>query len=162
MTMPVQNRGRSEQSYRTPPEFLAAVSRRFGEIAWDLAASEENSVCGQYSCYTAKDDALKRNWQIEGLLWCNPPFENIDPWAVKCRAEAAQGARILLLTPASVGADWFAESVHRHALVLGLSPRIKFVGETHGYPKDLVLSAFGFGVGFDTWRWNGKARRARK
>ena len=39
-------------------------------------------------------------------------------------------------------------------MVLGLSPRLTFEGETDAYPKDLMLSVFGFGLhGFDTWRW---------
>ena len=38
------NRKESFQAYATPPEFIAAVKRRFrvSEFAWDLAADAEN------------------------------------------------------------------------------------------------------------------------
>ncbi len=39
-------------------------------------------------------------------------------------------------------------------MVLGLSPRLTFEGTKDPYPKDLMLSVFGYGMnGFDTWRW---------
>jgi hypothetical protein len=44
--------------------------------------------------------------------------------------------------------------VHKHALVLGLSPRLTFVGCPTPYPKDLMLSVFCESwIGFDVWRW---------
>ena len=67
-----------------------------------------------------------------------------EPWAKKCAVESARGAKILFLTPASVGANWFAENVHRHALVLGLQGRIHFdpANPTWGYPKDCALLGY--------------------
>ena len=68
----------------------------------------------------------------------------------------------VMLTPASIGTEWFAEHVNRKAMVLGLSPRITFddtppnpkTGKVEAYPKDLMLSVFGMGLnGFDTWQW---------
>jgi hypothetical protein len=60
-----------------------------------------------------------------------------------------------MLVPASVGSNWYAEHVHGKALELYLHPRIIFVGETIGYPKDLSLFVFGFGIsGAQPWRWN--------
>lgn len=28
--------------------------------------------------YTQKDDGLTQTW--DGLVWCNPPYSNIEPW----------------------------------------------------------------------------------
>ena len=40
-------------------------------------------------------------------------------------------------------------------MVLGLSPRLTFEGTDDPYPKDLMLSVFGYGLsGFGTWRWD--------
>lgn len=56
--------------------------------------------------------------------------------------------------PASIGSNWFAEHVHRRALVLGLNgPRLKFEGSPDPYPKDLMLVCYGESPGFDVWRW---------
>ncbi len=154
--MPAQTPGKSDQDYGTPREFILAVQHRFGRISWDLAAHEGNHVCDLW--IGEQQDALSLNWaaELKGVLWLNPPFGDIPTWARKCAMEAKRGARILFLTPASVGTNWFWSHVnpHRDALVLPLSPRLTFVGETNPYPKDLMLSAYGFGtVGFDRWKW---------
>lgn len=147
------SRGTSKQDYRTPEDLLEAVRARFGDIEFDLAASAENAVAESF--YTEADDALRCGWPptTTGVLWLNPPFGNIAPWASRCRHSAAPHRRILLLVPASVGSEWFSEHVHGHAMVFALRPRPSFDGK-NPFPKDVMLCAYGFGVtGFDTWRW---------
>lgn len=148
------HRHRSDQEIGTPLDFIAAVEERFGPLTWDLAASAENTKAPNY--FTRAVDSLKQDWTVlSGNLWLNPEFAQIDPWASKCRETRAQAPkqRILMLTPGSVGTNWFAEHVHLHALILGLRPRIKFVGAKDAYPKDLTLSVYGEAPGFDCWRW---------
>lgn len=150
-------RGQSRQDYGTPPEFLAAVRGRFGQIAVDLAASRENAATGMHLGEGGiASDALAHNWrELEGLLWLNPPFANIGPWAEKCAACRDRRDWLTMLAPASVGTEWYAEHVHGKALVLFLRPRLKFVGCRDPYPKDLMLCAYGFGAsGFEPWRWD--------
>lgn len=164
-------RGKSRQDYGTPPAFIAAVEKRFGRIGWDLAATRENSVAtvnlphehryfGPDHNHPNYRDALAadRSWEItmsSGPYWLNPPFADIAPWAAKCAEYRDRPVWTLMLTPASIGTDWFREHIQDKALVLGLSPRLTFVGTSDPYPKDLMLSCFGFGVcGFDTWRWD--------
>jgi len=143
--------GDTRQDYGTPLEFIEAVERRFGKLTFDIAASPENAKCEKF--FTEADDALEQPWP-NGLLWLNPPFKVIDPWAEQCLFYGNPLRRILMLTPASIDALWYAKHVHQKAAVLAVSPRIKFVGEKHAYPKPLMLSCFGFGVsGLDVWRW---------
>ncbi len=155
-TEPVQKRGRSKQDYGTPWEFIHACEDRFGGIACDLAASKENTKGPTY--YTREVNTLIQPWAKDhptGTLWLNPEFADISPYAEKCAAESLERrGLILMLTPASIGACWFASHVNRKAVVLGLSPRLQFEGTTEPYPKDLCLSVYGYGLsGFDTWRW---------
>jgi phage N-6-adenine-methyltransferase len=153
-TMPRQKRGESRQDYATDRSFIDAVQARFGELSFDLAAIADNTVVpGAY--FDEQRNSLSQSWHlISGVLWLNPPFSNIAPWARKCALEARQGARILFLTPASVGSDWFEKHVHRHAFVLALTSRLRFVGAKDPYPKDCMLSVYGQGInGFDTWKW---------
>jgi phage N-6-adenine-methyltransferase len=158
--MPVQKPGRSVQVVGTPRDLLNAVEKRFGPITLDLAANRENRVCenffGPGTHLVGGEDSLAPNvsWRGLSLRWINPEFSDIDPWAAKCAAERHH-AFIAMLTPASVGADWFREHVHQKAMVLFLSPRITFVGHTQPYPKDCILSVFGPFVapGYDCWRW---------
>jgi phage N-6-adenine-methyltransferase len=153
------NRGGSRQDYATPADFMEAVIKRFGVIACDLAANESNTKAqiwyGPDAWMHSEMDSLKVDWHKQrGNLWLNPPFSNISPWAQKCADESAKGARILFLTPASVGSNWFCQFVHQKANVLFLNKRIRFVGAKDDYPKDCILSCFGFGeVGYEVWRW---------
>ena len=159
-TGPSIARGKSEQDVGTPRVFLDAVEKRFGKIAFDLAAIEKNAVCRGYygpdRSVPELRDSLAQEWgEHDGTLWLNPPFSNIAPWAEKCAKECAdRQAWTLLLVPASVGSNWFAEHVADRALVLFLTGRITFVGSTQPYPKDLLLACYGFQArGFSTWKW---------
>lgn len=146
------HRGESKQDYETPTDFLNAVSGRFGPIAFDLAASQDNTIV-EDNYYDESENSLIQPWhELIGTLWLNPPFNRIEPWAHKCAMEAVKGARILFLTPASVDSEWFAMHVWRKALVLAVRPRLSFDGK-QPYPKGVMLSCYGFGVGFDLWKW---------
>lgn len=154
VTGPSIKRGKSKQNYATPGDFRAAVSQRFGTPIFDLAAEKDTYFASSVDFYTKQENSLVRSWaQHYGLLWLNPPFDHIEPWAAKCRFEMERGARILFLTPASVGSVWFANHVRGHAMVFGLTPRLCFDGVAP-YPKDCILSVFWGGVhGFDVWKW---------
>lgn len=150
---PTIRRGKSKQDHPTPWNFIRACEHRFGPIVFDLAASHGNQKAPRY--FTKEDDSFKQDWhKIPGNLYLNPEFANIAPWAEKCALEGERGAKILFLTPASIGSNWFAEFCHRRALVLALNGRITFEGMDDPYPKDCMLTCFGFGIGFDVWRWN--------
>jgi hypothetical protein len=95
-------------------------------------------------------DSLKQDWAglnmdhgppVRPLLFLNPPFSDIEPWARKCARESNRGAEILFLVPASVGADWFVEYVYPNAHVLLLHGRLCFDGKDP-YPKDCLLAHF--------------------
>jgi DNA (cytosine-5)-methyltransferase 1 len=154
--MPQQKPGRSEQVVATPPEFLSAVKNRLRitEFAYDLAASAENSVAPRY--FDEETNALSQDWYtIEGWLWLNPPYSNIEPWVAKAAAESRFGAQIAMLVPASVGANWWRDYVRKTAYITFLNNRIKFVGHEHLYPKDLALLLYTkYLQGGDCmWRW---------
>lgn len=156
-TEPIQKPGRSKQDYGTPWAFIKACEARFGEIVWDLAASHENKKAP--NCFTKEQDTFKFHWDEDCLLgtkWLNPEFADLDPYATKCATECrfSRNGFTLLLTPASIGSGWFQRHVLGKAMVLGISPRLQFEGTTAPYPKDLMLSVYGYGLsGFDQWRW---------
>lgn len=142
--MPAQKPGKSKQDYRTPRVFLDAVERKFGTITIDLASKREDRVVAAY--ISPMRDSLKVRWKVPtGVGWLNPPFDNIGLWSRKCCVESLdlldQNA-IVMLTPASIGSDWFDKYVWGRARVYALKGRITFVGETAGYPKDLMISLY--------------------
>lgn len=152
---PKQKPGRSKQDYKTPPEFLTAVKARLGIVSFalDLAASPENAVAERH--YTEEADAFKNPWHSNGWAFCNPPYAHLSPWVERAYSLSRLGARIAMLVPAGVGANWWRDHVHCKACVLLLNGRITFVGETTPYPKDCVLLLYGPDVapGYDVWSW---------
>lgn len=153
--MPIQKPGRSKQDYSTPPAFLDAVRKmlRISDFSYDLAASVENAVCPSF--YDEAMDSLKQSWVVGGWAFCNPPYANIRPWVEKAVAEAALGASIAMLLPASVGSAWWFDHVHGQAYAYFLRPRLTFVGETAPYIKDLALLLYApfLAGGYATWDW---------
>ena len=131
---------------------MGAIWMKFGPPAWDLAASAGNTKAPRF--ISEEENSLVQDWhKLAGLLFLNPPFNHIEPWACKCREESKKGARILFLTPASVGSVWFTNHVLGHAMVLALCPRLSFDGIAP-YPKDCILSVYWGGIhGFDVWQW---------
>ena len=140
--MPAQRPGQSKQDYRTPPEFIAAVKKRFGitEFECDLAADDDNALAPFY--FTKEDSAFDApTWNFgPGWNWCNPEFSALKAWTYRASVERlAEGARTLMLLPASVGTNWWRDHVHGKAWVLMLNGRLKFVGCEDVYPKDCAL-----------------------
>ena len=158
--MPIQKPGRSEQVVGTPRDFLNAVAWRFGKLDFDLAATRENSVVGgdgdlHFGPGSAlANDSLLADWsQLDGNLWLNPPFSDIAKWARKCAGTPTSIYRRIFLFVPLTTANWACDYVHGKALVLGLNPRITFVGHTSAYPKDMMLCVYGEQPGFEAWRW---------
>lgn len=162
------NRGGSKQTHQTPRDFLDALEFRFGRIDWDLAADAESCVVldeqgqpsGQF--FSEEQDSLAQDWgSIEGLLFLNPPFARLDRWAKKCAEEATPRTRIILLTQASVGTNWYWQWIRPFAVTYALRPRLTFRGEKDQFPKDLMISYFGLNVtAFGRWNWKETLEKA--
>lgn len=156
----LQKPHRSRQDYQTPPNLLDALEERFGEFTWDCAASAGNTIVP--GRFFSKDgvSAFDANWAKlftrADLLFINPEFGHIQyEWAplVTHWTQRLPWLRLIMLTPAAVGSEWYREHIEDKALVNPLNPRLAFVGEPT-YPKDCMVSCFGFGVtGFRVWRW---------
>lgn len=155
-TGPSINRGASFQAYRTPPEFLTAVCKRFDidQWAWDLAA-DANAVSPNY--YDEKQNSLVQDWNFSGGVgWLNPPFNDITPWVRKAYLSTRLTNRVAMLIPASVGSNWWRDWVHKKCHVVLLNGRLTFVGQTQPYPRDcalLLYGEWGLGESYDVWRW---------
>lgn len=149
MSGPTIKRGESSGDIWTPQVFRDAVTEKFGLPYFDLACSGDN-MFASYGGYTPTDNSLVQPWaNIKQLLWLNPPYSNIAPWAKKCADESLKGAQILLLVPASVGANWYWDHVEPYADVYSVG-RMVFDNcydkrgnlVTTPYPKDLILAHY--------------------
>jgi hypothetical protein len=175
-TMPSQNPSTSKQDYETPSDFLQAVESRFGPIGVDLACSRPtqsdlflpDNRKAPIGLAWPEVDSLSVDWASDygGMVnWLNMPFNQSARWYAKCAEQSPRyhdDGAILCLSPASVSSNYFAANIWGRALVLAIRPRLIFVGETDGFPKDLMLVCYGprFTPGFDLWRWKAEDRVA--
>lgn len=180
--MPKQRPGKSRQDYQTPKELLFAIKKRLqiDEFEIDLAADDTNAVCTPY--ITEEMDSLVVDWPLTegGWCWLNPPFGDIEPWVAKAANASQNGTQVVMLVPASVGANWWRTWVEPYAYVSFLNGRLCFIpdwetrmvwseelNEFGGselvrefkspplYPKDcavLLYSTWGF-LGHEIWSW---------
>ena len=149
------NRHNSLQDVETPADLIAAVEARFGKITIDLAANKSNHKADVWlGPGGVEPDSLAVDWaRWDGTLWLNPPYRNITAWAAKCAKTSTLARTIVMLIPASVGTNWWADYVHEKAMVHFLRPRVIFKGHTQPYPKDLAIVAYGPPAGYLCWRW---------
>lgn len=91
------------------------------------------------SFYTIHDDGLTKPWH--GMIWCNPPYSDADPWARKC----INHGNGLLLSHIPANAGWCAE-VWQQCDGLRLFQAMEFI-RPDGTPQRpgywLQLAAFG-------------------
>lgn len=150
----------SQQSYRTPWDFLDRVQRKFGLHKWafDLACTRDDCVTDA-GFYHPERDALASAWPempSGTAAWCNPPFNRSSAFARV--ASESPHCRNLMLIPASVGSSWFAEHVNGRALVVFLRPRIVFL-QPDGTPcpaginRDCMLLGWGWAPGYHCEDW---------
>lgn len=151
-----------QQDYRTPPDFLRAVERKFGvQIGFDLACTRENAVA-PFGIYHPGQDALASPWPEMApghAAFCNPPFGRSGAFA-RVASECVGHCRSILLIPASVGSKWFAEHVAGIACVVFLRPRIEFLLPDGtpcgaGINRDCMLAAYGWAPGMHCEDWRG-------
>lgn len=154
---PIVGRAKGDHDVGTPANILNACRLVFGQIAFDLAGSVTNHVHTKY--YSVEQDTLhpETRWPMyaphwkfqphghetyERWLWLNPPYDYVEPWMDRCAHEMENGRNIMVLIPASVGARWWARWVDPYAYVLPLTGRLKFIGHTNTFPRDLALCLY--------------------
>lgn len=162
-----KNKNETKQDYGTDKKFWKVLNSKY-DFEWDLACTKENCLVRSGASHYGYDypeyNAFEYTWHnMSGWLYLNPPFSDIRPWVQKCYEESLQGAKIVLLTPASVGSKWFNDFVFNKAYVFFLKGRLTFegmkpnpkTGKVDPYPKDCMISVFdNFHTGFNIWEWN--------
>lgn len=167
MTKSITVSSASEQVRGTPQCLVDEIENRFGvAFLLDLAANSDNNKCDAWigEC----EGALSVNWleRLKGLRldmgmqmdsrpacgWLNPPFKSVGPWMEKCKLESAKGMKIISLTLSSLGSNWYRDHVEGQSLSLILRERVTFEGCVDPFPKELMITLWGFGMtGLGFW-----------
>lgn len=139
----------------TPWEFFAPLHERFC-FTLDAAALPHNAKCERYyappgvlgRCMWAQEgecgpagctgcehggsgplgyDGLAQSWAHE-RVWCNPPYSDIEPWAVKARCEKRNAQLIVMLVPANrTEQGWWQRQIEPYRDQPGSPLRVEFL-----------------------------------
>jgi phage N-6-adenine-methyltransferase len=113
-----RNNGRyngNGREWATPPEVFDPLHAEIG-FTLDVCATAASAKVPRF--YSEADNALERSWAGE-RAWMNPPYgREVYAWTRKARLEAAAGALVVGLLPASTDLAWWHEDVLGHAEVL--------------------------------------------
>lgn len=111
---------------RTPQALYDQLHEEFG-FTLDAAASDINTKCPRY--YTVADNSLHQPWAPE-TVWCNPPYgRGLEAWVQKAYREAALGATVVMLLPATTDLGWWHEYAMHADEIRFIRGRVKFERE---------------------------------
>ena len=131
-----------KDSWGTPDNVLDAIHQHFGVIGLDPCANKQRPlrVNHQYGPGHARQDGLNFPWDGHGLVYVNPPYFDLAPWAHKA---ATEGDEVIMLLPARTGAKWFQKYCAPADVVLFWQGRLKFHGAKDIAPFASILIYWG-------------------
>lgn len=96
------------RTWATPPEVFDPLHAEFA-FTLDPCAAPETAKVPRY--FTEADNGLEKSWAGE-RVFMNPPYgKEVYAWTRKARLEAAVGALVVGLLPASTDLRWWHEDV---------------------------------------------------
>lgn len=135
------NRTTSIQERTTPQWLLDYIREAFGsKIALDPCHCA-TALTNPLKAYTEADDGLASPWNVDGLVFVNPPYKKVMPWIEKALEETSVNKHIVFLLNACTDTKWFHHALDSGASVCLLKGRLKFgpvFKTTHMYPSILL------------------------
>ena len=120
--------------WRTPPEVIRYLEKRFGEVQIDLCSSDENKVCELN--LNESDNFLDDVWlsssfiDVGCLAFCNPPYSKPLTFVEQCVKWALHGHAVAGILNFDPSTKWFNELVEAKALIMPITGgRISFLNE---------------------------------
>lgn len=115
---------KDRNEWRTPHALVNFCSELVGSFNFDTACTQENAVARPIG-----RDALIMPWT--GKCFCNPPYDNIDPWINK--AFMSREATTIMVLPSPNGENRYAQLLE-YAFEWHIIGRVSFIG-TNGKPE---------------------------
>jgi site-specific DNA-methyltransferase (adenine-specific) len=135
----------ADDTWKTPPDFFAALDAEFG-FTLDAAALNSSALCQEWYGPDHKDlsrrDAFKRDWQTDahdGAVWLNPPYgRTIGRWMRKAHDESQKGLTVVCLVPSRTDTAWFQDFALTHE-VRFVRSRLHFSGSDRAPSPSAVV-----------------------
>lgn len=131
-----------EQTVYTPKWII----NQLGPIALDPCTTEENPT-GAANYLTEADDGLLRAWRgfdsayAGGLVYVNPPYNNLEAWLAKCMDAGDWGAKIIALIPVRTQRVWW-QAAFRDAKEVRACRPFAFEGHAQAFPAPLCMMSW--------------------
>jgi phage N-6-adenine-methyltransferase len=110
--------------WATPPDVFDPLHAEF-DFTLDPCATPETAKCPLF--FTEEQNGLAQSWAGH-RVFMNPPYgREVYAWTRKAREEAANGALVVGLLPASTDLKWWHEDVIGHAEVRYIRGRVRFL-----------------------------------
>ena len=123
----------------TPNDLFIKLDKQYN-FTLDVAASNTNYKCKKY--YTKEDNGLFKDWSNE-VVWCNPPYSEIDLWVQKCYEEADRTKLIIMLIPVRTDTRYFHKYIYGKAELVFIKGRLKYTNPhkngSSPFPSMLVI-----------------------
>lgn len=122
-----------KDEWRTPVEVFSFAEAVLGNIYFDTACTDENKLA--MPIWKAAfndghtDDALACEWR--GIVWCNPPYSDIDPWVEK--AISSRLAITAILIPSPNGEERYNRII-ANSHEIAIIGRLSFISPVTGNP----------------------------
>ena len=124
--------------WATPNEFFKNLNSEYN-FTLDPCALPENAKCKKY--YTPEQDGLKQDWSNE-IVFCNPPYSEIEKWVEKAHKETFNGAKTVMLIPARTDTRWFHAYIYKKYEIHFIKGRLKFGDQKNSAPFPSMLVVF--------------------
>jgi hypothetical protein len=116
----------------------------YGERTVDLVLEQERSA-------RARDLPI---CLVGRFAYLNPPFKQSGVWIRKCAAEAARGARLIVLLQASIDTEYYRDHIVGKCECRLMKGRLRFTGHKTQFPKALMTLVFEPGRPARTMHWD--------
>lgn len=125
--------------WSTPQDIFDDLDREF-HFTLDPCATAENHKCDRY--YTAEQNGLEKSWGGE-IVFCNPPYSQIERWVKKAYLETrTKGTICCLLIPSRTDTKYFHDYILHRSEVRFVRGRIKFSGAVYNAPFPSMIVIF--------------------
>ena len=129
----------NSDEWATPIYIYIYLDEEF-HFTLDACATDENHKCDRY--FTKEQDGLKQDWGGE-VVFCNPPYSEIDKWVEKAYREGHKdNTLVCLLIPARTDTRYFHNFIYQRAEIRFIKGRLRFNGSKSNAPFPSMVVIF--------------------
>lgn len=101
----------NDQTWNSPQNVVDRI-RKFSPIALDPCSNPTSIVNADTEWRIERgEDGLTRPWPTKGLVYVNPPYDELERWAAKMAKESARGVEIIACIPARTDTKAWQDSI---------------------------------------------------